>query len=82
MIFRGILDFTNFMGSIFLSLFIDADPEVVESITNFSSGFKAYLIQANWFFPVDVSLLLLSIMVAIEIGLLGFRLARILANWS
>jgi len=67
MIFNSIINLVIYVVGFFVGLLPTADNTITTNITTYMANFKADLVQANYAFPVDTLLTILSIMLGVEV---------------
>lgn len=82
MILTGLMYFLQAIIGFILGLLPVADATVTTGISTFSTSFRSYYTLINWAFPIDNALFILSVIVIIEVGLLLFKLVRLVFHWS
>lgn len=54
----------------------DADPDVVEKISNAVAGFKTAMLAVDWFFPTHDLMIVISIIASVEVTIFLFHTTR------
>ena len=80
MIFNLLADAGTLLINFLLSLFPASDINIVNSITEFLSGFRQAMSAISWFFPVNTALSFLAIIFTIEASIFLFKLIRWIAS--
>lgn len=67
MIFDSIINLVVYVVGFFVGLLPNADSTITSNIATYMANFKADLVQANYAFPVDTLLTVITIMLGVEI---------------
>lgn len=80
MIFNALVSFLVGTANFIISLFPSADSSITSQITSNLTNFRNAMSAISWFFPVNVALSLLAIVLTIEGSILLWKLTRWVAS--